>query len=179
MDRRGFLIQTARAGSVLLVLPAGWTVAGCGNSASSNTVPGAPAATPTANSLRFTSQVVENHTHDFSIATADLNAPPTNGISGPTTTTLGHFHTVILAPAQLATIEAGGTVNMMTTVTDGHAHNFVFSLAAAEGTGTTPSTTGTGSDAGADSGTVSPNPTGTGTNGTGVAPGTGTSGGGY
>ena len=160
MHRREFLIQTARAGSILLILPAGWTVAGCNNSENNNTtLP--PSATPTTNSLRFTSQVVESHTHDFSIATQDLMTPPAPGISGPTTTTLGHFHTVTLAPGQLAQIESGGTVSMTTTVTDGHAHTFVFSLGAAEGPGTTPTTTGTGSAADAGAGTT-PSTTGTG-----------------
>jgi hypothetical protein len=141
MDRRGFLIHAARAGSVLLILPAGWAVSGCGNSASSTTT-GTPAA-PTTNTLRFTSDITQNHTHDFSIATTNLSSPPANGLSGSTTTTLGHFHTVILSPAELAQIQSGGTVNKSTTIVDGHSHNFKFSLTTAQ-TGTAPSTTGAG-----------------------------------
>jgi hypothetical protein len=134
MDRRGFLIHTARAGSVLLILPAGWAMSGCANNENVTTV--AVAVGPT---LRFRSDIAQNHTHDFSLITADLTGPRVNGVSGPTTTTLGHFHFVILSAAELAQIQFGGTINRETTVVDGHAHVFSLSLATAqEGTMQSP-----------------------------------------
>jgi hypothetical protein len=140
MDRRGFLIHTARAGSVLLVLPAGWSVLGCDTNGDNDKPTTVVAAGPV---LRFTSGVAQNHTHDFSIATADLSGPPQSGISGTTTVTLGHFHMVTLSQSLLSQIQAGGTVNTQTTVVDGHSHTFQFSLATGQ-TGTVPSTTSGG-----------------------------------
>jgi hypothetical protein len=137
MDRRGFLIHTARAGSVLLILPAGWAVSGCDTNGDNDNP---TIVTPAGPVLRFTSEVTQNHTHDFSIGTADLSGPPQDGISGATTTTLGHFHTVVLSSSLLTQIQSGATINTQTTVVDGHLHNFKFSLATAQ-TGTTPSTT--------------------------------------
>jgi hypothetical protein len=146
MQRRGFLVQAARAGSVLLILPAGWSVSGCSNSANGEFVTTPPA--PAGSSLRFTSEVVASHTHDFSIAMADLMSPPADGLSGVTTTTLGHYHTVVLSPDDLTQIQAGGTVNRVTTVMDGHAHNFKLNLATGEGPATTPPSTASGGSGG-------------------------------
>jgi hypothetical protein len=133
MDRRGFLIHTARAGSVLLILPAGWAVSGCDND--QNAV---PAVNQGVVSFRFTSDITLNHTHDFTIVATDLNTPQTSGLNAPTTMTLGHFHTVILSPVDLMQISSGGTIIRTTSIVEGHAHDFTFSFATAEGQSTTP-----------------------------------------
>src|SRR5882672_12376516 len=108
MDRRAFLIEAARAGSVVLVLPMGWAAGGCGSGA-----PGQATGTPPtpANSLRFTCDISGIHTHDFLIAMDDFMTPPSQGVAGATTVTLGHKHTVALTEAELAAIEAGQTIN--------------------------------------------------------------------
>lgn len=149
MDRRAFLIEAARAGSVVLVLPMGWAAGGCGSGA-----PGqATGTTPTpANSLRFTCDISGIHTHDFLIAMDDFLTPPSRGVAGATTVTLGHKHTVALTEAELAAIEAGQTINKETSIIDGHQHNFKFSLSTAAQEGMTPATSSDGatSDSGTD-----------------------------
>jgi hypothetical protein len=164
MDRRGFLIETARAGSVLLILPAGWALGGCGSGPSSTggAGPGTTGSpTATANTLRFTSDVAGTHSHDFTIAMADLAQPSADGLTGPTTISLGHHHLIALSQGELTQIQAGGTLNKATSIVDGHLHNFKFSLATAATTGSTPTT-----DAGTTPGTTGSGP--------GTAPGPGT-----
>jgi hypothetical protein len=149
MDRRGFLIHTARA-SVLLILPAGWATAGCGGS-SSPAAAGSPGGAATG--LRFISDTMGGHTHDFTIAMADFAEPPPSGISGETTVTLAHTHTVSLTADELSLIEAGQAVSKETAIVDGHQHNFKFSLSTAQSTAPTPMVTpsaASAQDAGAD-----------------------------
>jgi hypothetical protein len=140
MDRRGFLKATARAGSALLIVPAGG-LAACGNS-KDPTIPYAPL-----DGLRFTSDIAGIHTHDFTIATDDLDTPEGTGVQGPTTVALGHKHEIRLTQEELARIGTGATLNKATSIVDGHSHNFKFSLAVAtpQGTVTSPTSSPDGS----------------------------------
>jgi hypothetical protein len=139
MERREFLIRSAKGGSLLLILPVGWTVAGCG---SNSTTP-----TGTGSALRFTSSNVQGHTHDFSIDLVDLTSPPVAGLSGDTTVSLGHTHTVSLSQSELQEIEAGQTISKDTSSVQGHTHNFAFSASASAGSGGS-GTTGAGGSTG-------------------------------
>jgi hypothetical protein len=141
MDRRRFLKATGRAGATLLILPAGW-LAACSNS-KDPTIPYAPM-----DGLRFTSDIAGIHTHDFTIATEDLDTPGGSGVEGPTTVAYGHMHVVRLTQEDLARIGTGATLNKATSVVDGHSHNFKFSLSIAVPLGmpaATPSTDGSSS----------------------------------
>jgi hypothetical protein len=155
MDRRGFLIHTARA-SVLLILPAGWATEGCGGDSSPASATGAAGGPGgAATGLRFTSDTMAGHTHDFTIAMADFAEPPPAGLSGETTVTLAHTHTVSLTADELSQIEAGRAVSQQTTIVDGHQHTFKFSLSTAQSAAPTPVVTPTNGaasaeDAGAD-----------------------------
>ena len=129
MERREFLIKTAKYGSLLLLLPVGWSVASCNGNDNNG------ATANQGNSLVFTSSTVESHNHEFVIVPVDLTSPPAAGITGDTSITLGHLHTVSLTQAQLQQIEAGQTVTQSTSTTEGHMHSFAFSLGAAATTG--------------------------------------------
>ena len=154
MERREFLIRSAKGGSLLLILPVGWTVAGCG---STSTPPAG-----TSNALRFTSSNVSGHTHDFSIDAVDLTSPPAAGLSGETSVSLSHTHTVSLAQSELQQIEAGQTITKDTSSTEGHIHTFEFSTSANAGSGAGGfGTTGAGgSGAGGSTGQAGGPPTG-------------------
>jgi len=133
MDRRRFLIDSGR---VMLVLPAGWALVSCtSNDNDRDNLPSTtpPTTTVSAGTLTYTSNVVNAHTHTFSILMTEVTSPPAAGIShstGPAATD-GHVHVVTLTQAQLASIGANGTVTMDTTVVENHSHTFTFSLAAA------------------------------------------------
>ena len=125
-SRRDFLWKL---GGLLVIVPVGVSVAGCsssdddddGDCAMANTV------VSTATTLTVTS-VCNQHTHDYSIAVADLTSPPATGEAGMTTPYAddGHVHTVTLSMSDLASIQSGSTV-MSTTSTDvGHNHVFMF-----------------------------------------------------
>jgi hypothetical protein len=131
MDRRGFLIRTLRGGSVLLVLPAGWALGGCGSGSSTTMAVVTPDAG--ADGIRFTSDTTGGHTHDFIIAMSTLEQPPSGGVAGDTTVTLNHDHVVSLSQDELAAIQAGQAVSKQTTVVDGHLHTFKFRLSSAQG----------------------------------------------
>ena len=123
MHRREFLIRGLRGGSLLVLLPLGWTVAGCSSSSG-----------PT-NGLRFTSSTVQGHTHDFTIGMVDLTTPPASGITGDTTAAVGHMHAVSLSQNDLSQIEGGQTVSKDTSTVSGHMHTFQFSSAAGASNG--------------------------------------------
>jgi len=150
MHRREFLIRSIEGSSVLLLLPAGWAVTGCGGTSygSGNTM------SSTVAGLMFTSSTVSGHNHAFTIAMTDLDQPPSAGVSGDTTAAAGHTHTVALTQADLQQISAGQSVSKTTSVAQDHEHTFDFSRASGVSTG------GTGGAGGAGGGTVV---TGTGT----------------
>lgn len=116
MERREFLV---RAGSMLMLVPATWSVACGGDSKDGD--------------LRFTSSAVENHTHDVTITMAEVTSPA-GDVSRDTTSSSGHMHTVVLSTADLAQIGNGQTVTKETTVTEGHSHTFTFVRSAAKST---------------------------------------------
>jgi hypothetical protein len=130
MDRRGFLIRTLRGGSVLLVLPAGWALSNCGGSSSNPAV--VTSGDAGADGVRFTSDTTGGHTHDFIVSMINLEQPPSGGVSGDTTVTLGHNHVVSLSQDDLAAIQAGQAVSKQTTVVNGHLHTFKFKLSNAQ-----------------------------------------------
>jgi hypothetical protein len=132
MERRGFLVA---GGSLLLILPAGWLVAGCENNngtPDSGVIPadagfdGRFDGSVTAVLLRFTSSVSAGHTHDFSISVGELVSPPAGGLTGNTTVAQAHVHQVTLSQAELGQIENGQTVTKDTTVVASHLHTFTF-----------------------------------------------------
>src|SRR5262245_55528503 len=143
MDRREFLFA---GGSLLLILPAGWSITGCDDD--DDNIPTTPAGTNDAGTgtdagpgatdagtdtggatgtLTFTSSVSDGHTHQFSIAMTDLTQPSGNGIIGDTSVTEAHVHVVALSAAELSQINAGQTVSKDTSNADAHLHTFQFS----------------------------------------------------
>ena len=129
MERRAFLIQGARAGAVLLILPAGGAVPGCGTDSVKGNLEGP--TTSATSGLLFTTDITGEHRHDFTIPADDLEHPPSGGLTGPTTTSLGHYHIVFLSQTDLARIQGGDTIFKVTSIVDGHLHNLNFSLATA------------------------------------------------
>jgi hypothetical protein len=129
MQRRDFLIK---GGSVLLILPAGWALSSCDDDDDFDDDDDNGGGTPTggtATRLRFTSSLVDGHTHLFDIAFTSLDAPPSAGISGNTSTDNGHVHVVTLTADELARISAGETITKDTSLSDGHLHTFQFARA--------------------------------------------------
>jgi len=136
-----------------LILPAGWGAGACGSGSSYGTQTPS-GTTASGNGLRFTSDVVGGHSHDFSIAMTDLSSPPSAGLSGSTTVASSHTHTVSLSVDELTAIESGQTVTKDTSNVQAHMHTFQFSLAAAASTGGgAGSTAAGGSGAGGTTGT--------------------------
>ena len=76
--------------------------------------------------LTFTSSVVGSHTHQFDIEMAVLNQPPAGGLSGDTSSSDGHVHTVSLSAGELGQIAGGATVAKDTSLANGHLHTFQF-----------------------------------------------------
>jgi len=79
--------------------------------------------------LTFTSSVVSAHSHTFSMTTAEVDTPPTGGITRDTSIAQAHFHVVTLTEADLDSIAAGNTVEKTTSLAAGHDHVFSFSRA--------------------------------------------------
>ena len=91
-------------------------VLGCG---SSSTAPSTVA------DISVTSTVVNGHSHTLTIPAGDQLHPADTTYT--TSTTLAHSHTVALSASQLASIAAGGTVTVtssVSTVTGTHTHDF-------------------------------------------------------
>lgn len=129
MKRRQVLIQV---GSVLLVLPASRLLGGCGGSTPDR------GSTPPANEppqgsgtgdapLRFTSTVVDGHTHALSLERSNLQSPPSGGLQSQTTSAAGHVHVVELTEADLRALQSGQVVTKTTTSNAGHTHQFELS----------------------------------------------------
>ena len=129
-SRRTFLFA---AGRLLVALPVGWSLAGCGGSTTS----GSPAADKCANAgglvttgstLVFTSSCDITHTHDFTLMASELTAPPAAGLQRNTSVDDfdGHLHSVTLTEAELAMIESGATVTKTTSAASAHTHTYMF-----------------------------------------------------
>jgi hypothetical protein len=117
MDRRTLL----RGLACSAVIP---VVAGCSSSSSGDenaaSCDGAGARTSTDS----------GHFHDLCIPAADLNDPPA-GATYQSTVVSGHTHSVELDESELASLAAGGSVSVTTSVDDGHVHTVTL-----RGTGT-------------------------------------------
>ena len=76
----------------------------------------------------FTSSCDTDHTHEFTLMTTELSAPPATDLVRDTSidTFDNHFHTVTLAQAELTMIESGTPVTKTTTVTNAHTHSYTF-----------------------------------------------------
>ena len=87
---------------------------------------GGTGATSCSDPLRAT-QVSDTtgHSHSVIIPASALNASSAQTFS--TSVTLGHMHTVTLDPAQLSTLKSGGGVNVMSSISDSHAHMYSIS----------------------------------------------------
>jgi hypothetical protein len=135
MERREFLVA---GGSLLLILPAGWLVAGCdddnGHPVDAGVDARADAGDASATTdgsvstgvLRFTSSVVAGHQHDFTITLAELATPPSGGFTRDTGVAQAHVHQVTLSQTELMMIAGGQTVTKDTTLVAGHLHTFTF-----------------------------------------------------
>jgi hypothetical protein len=120
--RREFLTN---AGRVVVALPAGVAIfnsLSCG----SNECASANDIEVTATDVTVTSLCTSNHVHTFDISTADLQSPPADGLTGSTSTYEGHKHAIALSQADLASLHAGGTVEVISGASDGHTHLFKF-----------------------------------------------------
>ena len=125
-SRREFLFA---AGRLMIVLPVGWSIAGCGNGSSTSGGCGNAGKLATSgSSLVFTSSCDASHTHDFTLMTTELSAPAATGIVRDTSidTFDNHSHSVTLSQAELMMIESGATVTKATTPTNGHEHTYMF-----------------------------------------------------
>lgn len=125
-SRREFLVA---AGRLMIALPVGWSIAGCGSSGSSGgACANAGKLATSGTSLVFTSSCDASHTHDFMLMTTELSAPAAGGVMRDTSidTFDNHKHTVTLSEAELTMIEGGATVTKASTPTNGHDHTYMF-----------------------------------------------------
>lgn len=124
MQRREFC---RLAGETLLLIPAGLFLVRCGGSGGGATG-NDPANQPRQDGtqLIYTSNVVADHSHTFAIEMSAIDMPPATGLSGPSSVVENHSHSVVVSSAELSTISAGQTVEVITGTADGHAHLFTF-----------------------------------------------------
>jgi hypothetical protein len=90
----------------------------------------APEAAPSGCASNPTSTTVLGHAHMVCVLATDLANPPAGGVTYTTTTSssatiASHNHTVTLTAAQLATINAGQSVTVTTSITTSHTHDFI------------------------------------------------------
>jgi hypothetical protein len=80
----------------------------------------------TATTLVVTSRCADGHTHTFTLTQAELFSPPPLGIDRATEpySDDGHVHHLELTELEMMRIEAGDTVLVTSSITDGHAHVF-------------------------------------------------------
>lgn len=134
MDRREFLRDATR---MLRVLPFGTfllectndngggtsTIANPTNPGADTTPPDAPPQVQGAN-IVYTSSKTNDHSHSFSVPSADLTSPPPSGVSGATTSAQLHSHDVVITQADLQAAMGGQTVKVETNNVLGHTHTF-------------------------------------------------------
>ena len=110
--RRNYLLSVVAVVSVLSLIACG----------SSTTSPSSTVA-----DLTVTSTVVNGHSHTVNVPSSDQLHPA--DMTYTTSSTLNHTHTVTLTASQLASIAAGGTVTVtssVSAVTGTHTHDFTF-----------------------------------------------------
>jgi hypothetical protein len=130
LSRRDFF---TRFGHIAIFVPIGTSVllgAGCGTSPSSDCAT-ADTVMDTGTALTVTSTCTGpngGHDHDFTVQNTDLATPPSAGVSGNSTPYDDdqHVHTVTITMAQLASIQAGQTVSIVSGTTLAHTHTFNF-----------------------------------------------------
>lgn len=114
MQRREFC---RLAGGTLLVIPAGLFFVRAGR---------ASAQATEGTKLVYTSSMVGAHAHTFGIEMAAIDAPPADGVSGPSSVVENHSHRVVVSAAELSNIRAGQTVEVTSGLAGGHRHLFTF-----------------------------------------------------
>ena len=130
MDRKQFL-------GTLLVLPVGIFLVHCSSdstpmtSSSAGTTgadPNAPAAAPTQSGGMdvYTSSTVSQHHHTFTLDDSAISSPPTDGVSGDSSTDGMHSHTVAISAAQLGQVANNESVQVTSGVAGAHTHVFTF-----------------------------------------------------
>ena len=115
MHRRRFVIEAGKAFAV--VIGALYAI-GCGDS---STAPSAFAE------VASTSTTVNAHNHGASIPASDQQKP--TDMTYTSSSTLSHTHMVTLTASQLASLGAGGSVTVTSTLsatTGNHSHDFTF-----------------------------------------------------
>ena len=113
MTRKRFLQGAAGSTVALLLQSCGGGGGGSGGASTTGGGYGGGMMTPTGCSAETISA---NHGHTLSIPVADLDATTDKvySIAG----TAGHDHTITLTATQLATLKAGGTVTVTSSVTN-------------------------------------------------------------
>ena len=110
----------------LVALPAGLFLVSC----SENETPNGdnPAAAPVKNGTQivYTSNTVDEHSHTFGLDASALAMPPTDGVTGSTSSDSGHTHAVSISSEQLQNVSTGESVKITTQSASGHTHVFTF-----------------------------------------------------
>ena len=119
------LIGTLASGT-LIALPAGLFWVSCSSSGSSNDGSSGAAPRKSGTQIVYTSSNVQAHTHTFGIEMSDIASPPTDGVSGATSTDGAHSHEVSISMEQLQSVGSGDSVKITTTSVSGHTHEFTF-----------------------------------------------------
>ncbi len=141
LTRREFLGHAVEVTVGLVLVP--FTITSCSSSSSESEVVRTTSPTePGCDGAGATSSVAEGHAHSLCVPAATLSGPPPEGVTLATTTSLDHQHEVKLTQAQLETIAAGGSVSVVTSVTNGHTHGF--SIRRASQPSTSPTVPGPG-----------------------------------
>src|SRR5262249_27110605 len=117
----------------------------------SNNTPGdQPAAAPhnDGNETVYSSSTTSSHFHTFALDDTDMITPPAAGVSGNTSTDALHAHTVTISMASLASVGAGQTVKISTSVAGGDSHVITLVKVAATAGGPDAGTGGGGGGGG-------------------------------
>jgi hypothetical protein len=124
-SRRDFLFA---AGGLMIALPVGWSIAGCGSGTTANNCANADKLVTSGTSLVFTSSCDLTHTHDFTLMTTELTTPPSAGVMRDTSvdTFDNHMHSVTLTQAELMMIESGTPIMKTTSLVNQHTHTYMF-----------------------------------------------------
>jgi hypothetical protein len=128
MDRRDFLKDAAQW---LLVLPFGTFLIHCssdGKSSNKNTAPDdtPPDAPPrkAGSNVVYTSNLVENHAHSFTVPKTGFENAPVGGVMGLTTEAGGHQHRLSIDQEALRRASEGDIVKVETDTAEEHTHMF-------------------------------------------------------
>lgn len=105
-------------------------VAGCGSGYGSSSSPSPDAST--CSGVGGQSTTDDQHSHAICVPTADLMSPPASGGTYTSAVASSHTHTLVLTSAQLAMIQSGQAVTVMSSSDvnplDGDAHTHHWTL---------------------------------------------------